>query len=63
MKIFLLFLNKKNWCSAHLKRLNETIQMSTHNICFPAEIRKIEIRKTSFIQGCVLMNTLQQLNQ
>ena len=44
MLIFFLLLNKNICCGALWKRLIKTLPLSTHNICFLAEIRKLEIR-------------------
>ena len=41
MLIFLSVLHGNIHCGAHRKRLIETLPMSTHNICFRQEIRKI----------------------
>ena len=41
MLISFLFLNKNICCGTHLKRLGEALLMSTYNICFHREIRKI----------------------
>ena len=40
-----LFLNGNIFCGARWNRLAETVPTSTHNICFRAEIRKIQIWK------------------
>ena len=40
MMVFYVFLPKTICCSAHWKRLIETLPMSTDNIYFHAEIRK-----------------------
>ena len=42
--IIFLFLCENIYCVARLKRLNEMFPMSTHNICFLAEIRKIKLQ-------------------
>ena len=44
MVIFLLFHHETFFLSAHQKCLINTLPMSTHNICFHVEIRKLVIR-------------------
>ena len=39
--ISFLFFHRNICWGNHLKRLTETLQMSTHNICFRVEIRKL----------------------
>ena len=36
-----LFISLKNWLGAQKNRLNESVLLSAHNICFAKEIRKI----------------------
>ena len=38
---FFLFLMKLYVVTTHLNRLTETVQMSGHNICFYAKLKKI----------------------
>ena len=48
MAIFSLFLDENICCGTHWKCLNETLPMSTHNICFLGEIRKLELWNFSY---------------
>ena len=43
MPIFHLFLDENICCGAHWNRLNETVQMSTNNICYSGETRILDI--------------------
>ena len=57
--IFFLFLHENICCGYSLKRLGEALLMSTHNICFRAEIRKVSIffvekkKKKSTLSGAM----------
>ena len=44
MPIFFLFVYENIWCECHWKCLIKTLQMSTQNICFCWEMRKIAIQ-------------------
>ena len=55
MAIIFLYGLENLFCCAHLKRLNETLQMSTNNICFHREIKKVAIKMYLLIKGTEIL--------